>query len=118
MNFLADENIDSAIVDALRSSGHAVRYVVEFNRGWKDEEVFDSANGAGELLITADKDFGEIVFRQKRITMGVLLVRLSGLSPQTKAAAVLAVVQEHGEDIEGKFTVIMPGSVRIRRSLA
>jgi len=91
VTFIADENIDSIIVETLRSNGHEVRYIVELARGADDEQIFQAASRSNELLITADKDFGEIVFRQKRVTQGVLLIRLSGLSPRTKAETVLAV---------------------------
>jgi predicted nuclease of predicted toxin-antitoxin system len=117
VNFIADENIDSIIVEVLRSNGHQVRYIAEFDRGVDDDQVFQSANSSDEILITSDKDFGEIVYRQKRTTSGVVLIRLSGLIPETKANTVLTVVQEHGEELQGNFTVITPGVVRIRRSI-
>ena len=118
MDFIADENVDGIIVDVLRSSGYQVRYIAEFDRGVNDDQVFQSANASDEILITSDKDFGEIVFRQKRITAGVVLIRLSGLKPETKAETVLAVVREHRDDLKGNFTVISPGIVRIRRSIS
>jgi predicted nuclease of predicted toxin-antitoxin system len=117
VNFLADENIDGVIVEVLRSSGHQIRYIAEFDRGVNDDQIFQNANSSDEILITSDKDFGEIVFRQKQVTAGVVLIRLSGLKPETKAETVLTVVREHSEDLKGNFTVISPGVVRVRRSI-
>ncbi len=68
MNFLADESVDRQIVDALRGDDHAVLYVTEMDPGISDDEVLDKAEKGSAILITADKDFGELVFRQQRIT--------------------------------------------------
>ena len=79
MNILADEGVDRVIVERLRQAGHSVQYVAEMSPGITDEVVMDLANRASALLVTADKDFGELVFRQGRITSGVMLFRLAGL---------------------------------------
>lgn len=63
MNFLADENIDRQIVERLRQESHKVQYVAETDAGITDYEVLDMANREEILLLTADKDFGELVFR-------------------------------------------------------
>ena len=115
MNFLADEGIERQIVRALRVAGHTVLYVAETSPGIDDETVLDLANQAGSVLITSDKDFGELVFRQKRIHQGVVLTRLNGQSDEIKAEAVTLVVKDFGEELPGAFCVISPGNVRIRR---
>ena len=115
MNFLADENVDKPIVEHLRMDGHVVLYVVEMEPGISDDEVIQRANQGSALLLTADKDFGELVFRQGHIVNGVVLIRLAGLSPQHKAKEVAIAVQEHGDELVQNFTVITRGAVRIRR---
>jgi len=75
VNFMADENIDRQIVERLRQEGHNVQYVAETDAGITDDEVLDMANRDQVLLLTADKDFGELVFRQKRITSGAIRIR-------------------------------------------
>ena len=117
MNLLADESIDAPIVERLRSEGHSVAYVAELSPSITDEEVIGRANADRYPLMTGDKDFGELVFRLGRITFGVVLVRLHGLSPQLKATIVSDAVRLHGNEMLGAFTVISPGMVRIRRSL-
>ena len=69
------------------------------------------------MLITADKDFGELVFRQRLASTGVLLIRLGGLSPATKAEVVSESVKEHGLELAGAFAVLSRGNVRIRREV-
>jgi predicted nuclease of predicted toxin-antitoxin system len=115
VNFLADESVDLQIVDRLRWEGHAVRYVAEMEPGISDDIVLDLANQEADILLTADKDFGELVFRQGRLTSGILLVRLAGLSPAHKAEVVASAVNQHSGELPGAFAVLTPGSFRIRR---
>lgn len=66
-------------------------------------------------MITADKDFGELIFRQGRVNCGVVFIRLAGLSPKNKAEIVKKAVQEYADEMAGNFTVITHGTVRIRK---
>ena len=116
MKFLADESIDRQVVDRLRIDGHEVRYVTEMEPGISDDLVLSRANQEMAILVTADKDFGELIFRQKRISMGVILIRLAGLSPDQKAEHVSTAITQHLPELENAFVVIVPGSIRIRRS--
>lgn len=114
MKLFADENIDRQIVDRLRKEGHEVLSVLDREIGLKDELVLTKANHASAILLTADKDFGEAVYRQKKVFHGVILTRLAGLSAEKKAEIVCRALQEH-TDLVNNFTVIAPGSVRIRQ---
>jgi len=91
-----------------------VYFVAELAPGIKDDEVLRLANEAGAVLLTADKDFGELVFRLNRVAAGIVLTRLEGLPPRTKSAVVANAVREHGPQMLGSFTVITSGSIRIR----
>jgi len=79
VKLLADEGVDRPIVERLRQSSHQVWYVTEMEPGISDNLVLDLANREGAVLLTADKDFGELVFRQGRMTRGVILIRLAGI---------------------------------------
>lgn len=117
MNFLADENIDGPIVKLLRTAGHKVLYVAEIDPAIDDDQILTRANQEGSLLVTGDKDFGELVFRQKRISTGVILVRLEGLSPKKKADIVADAIGKHAQELRNSFTVISPGNIRIRAKI-
>jgi predicted nuclease of predicted toxin-antitoxin system len=116
MKFVADECVDGQIVARLRAEGHEVAYVAGFGLGAGDEAVLETANRTGALLLTADKDFGDLVFRLGRVAGGVVLVRLAGLREHEKAEVVATVVARHGEELRGAFTVVMPRGIRIRRT--
>jgi predicted nuclease of predicted toxin-antitoxin system len=115
VNVLADESLDRPVVEQLRLDGHDVVYVAELAPGIPDDEVLRQANARGALLITGDKDFGELVYRMKKVSAGVLLVRLGGLSVNEKARIVADAMKNHGAQFVGAFSVIDPGSIRIRR---
>lgn len=113
MNFIVDESVDRQIAEALRQHGHSVTYIAEVGPSISDEAVFDIANKQHALLITADKDFGEMVFRDGRlISDGIVLIRLSGLSSETKSDLVVRTIKEHENELPCHFTVITPGKVR------
>jgi predicted nuclease of predicted toxin-antitoxin system len=97
VTFLADEGVDRQIVERLRLDGHKVSYVAEMAPGIMDEVVLSESRNSESVLITADKDFGELVFRRRQVSTGVLLVRLWGLTPATKASVVSAAIQERRE---------------------
>ena len=77
MRFVADENVDRRIVELLRRERHEVRYVAEEGGGLDDQDVLRLAEELGALLITFDKDFGELVFNQRLGSRGVILLRLA-----------------------------------------
>ena len=118
MKILADESIDRQIVERLRKEGHSVIYVAEMTPGVSDDKVLETSNAEQALLLTADKDFGELVFRQKRHAFGVVLIRIAGISPSKKCEIVSDAFNKHQTEIQKMFTVITPGYVRFRKYLA
>ena len=78
MKLLADESVDWPIIARLRDDGHDVPAIAEDSPGLPDLGVLARAHAEGVVLITGDKDFGELVYRQKLPHAGVLLLRLAG----------------------------------------
>lgn len=117
MFFVADENIDVPVVVALRKS-HKVLFIAEERPGMTDEDVLALCERNSALLITADKDFGDLVFRQKRVHAGVILLRLEGLPPEQKIALVRAAVSRYLEEMKNGFSVVTKNSIRIRHAFS
>ena len=115
MNFLADENVDRPIVERLRAEGHSVFYVAESSASASDEDVIHLVGSSAAILLTADKDFGELLFRQHRVAPGVVLLRLAGLSARGKADVVSRAIVAHHRELPRNFTVVTPGTVRVRK---
>ncbi len=114
MNILVDESVDQQIVARLRDDGHDVLYIAELAPGINDDEVLEAANQHDALLLTADKDFGELVFRLGRLTKGVVLLRLSGMAAKQKVVRVSTAIIEHEAELTDAFSVVSPGMIRIR----
>jgi hypothetical protein len=68
--FVADENVESVIVQRLRDDGHDVIWIAESDPGTSDDSVLALAEDEARLLITSDTDFGELVYRQGRARGG------------------------------------------------
>ncbi len=114
MKLVADEGVDKPIIDALRAAKFHVTYFAEEAPGAGDPAILAVANEAETLLLTCDKDFGELVYRQRLTTAGVLLIRLGGLAAETKARLVVDTVQTHLGEMLNAFSVVTPGLLRIR----
>jgi len=115
VKFLADESVDRAIVERLRQLGHRVWYLAEMEPGSSDDAVLGLANQEKAVLLTADKDFAELVFRQRRLASGVILIRLAGLSSERKADVVVSTIAAHLPEFPQAFAVVTPGAIRIRQ---
>ena len=113
MVLVADEGVDRQIVDRLASK-HDVYAIADHNRGAPEEVVLQIARERDAVLVTGDKDFGELVFRRRLIHRGVILLRLSGMDPDDKAAVAATVIASHESEMVNGFSVIGPSTVRIR----
>jgi predicted nuclease of predicted toxin-antitoxin system len=76
MKLVADECVDFGIIRALRENEVEVFAIVEETASIMDNDVLKIANERSELLLTQDKDFGELVFRLKLPNHGVVLIRM------------------------------------------
>jgi predicted nuclease of predicted toxin-antitoxin system len=118
MNLLADESVDRPMVERLRQDGYEVLYIAEMEPGIADDIVLERANERTALLLAADKDFGELVFREGRLSSGgVVLIRLAGLLAERKAGIVSDAFREYHAEFGHCFSVISPGRIRIRRKV-
>lgn len=111
---LADESVDFRIVAHLREGGYEIEAIVEINPSISDEEVLNLANEMSLVLITEDKDFGELTYRLRKPNQGIILIRMSGLPIEEKIEKVLQVMQRYLPELRGKFTVISKDKVRVK----
>ncbi len=110
----ANENIPGACVAALRAHGHDVNWIRETMAGATDEQVIDRAAKEDRLLLTFDKDFGELVFhRGKTAAHGVILFRISQPSAAAVAETVLRILTSR-DDWTGQFSVVDDRTIRMR----
>ena len=116
MRFLADESCDFAVVRALRGAGFDVLAIAEVSPRALDENVIDLAVREGRVLLTEDKDFGQLVYASARRSAGVILVRFPGAVRKQVPDAVVDFVRKRQDHLAGCFAVVQPGRIRVRRA--
>jgi len=117
LRFLADESCDFAVVRALREAGHDVTAVAEIDPGIDDEIVIALAHSESRVLLTEDKDFGQLAYSGQQRTGGIVLIRYPSASRNLLGRAVVEVVGELGDRLIGAFAVIEPGRARLSRPI-
>lgn len=114
LKLLADENIAAPLVQALRTQGNDVTYVAEMSPGLTDDEVLSLAKREHRLLLTEDKDFGELVFRLKQEPPGVVLLRLGDARWETQHQRLRHLFDHHSEKLAKTYTVVEARRFRFR----
>lgn len=113
MRFLADENIPGPVVLRLREAGLDVRCVREDLPGAPDASVLEAAARDARVLLTFDKDFGELAFRWGLpASCGVILLRFSSASFEATARTLLGALGSR-PSWAGTFAVVEATRVRV-----
>jgi len=114
MRIIANENISGTAIRLLRERGHDVISVKESLKGAPDATILGRAQAEGRLLITQDKDFGELAFRFRLPAQsGVVVFRPSGKSPEADSERIREVLEARS-DWAGHFTVVDEVKIRMR----
>ena len=112
MRLLANENIPWDAVAALRQEGHNVIWVRANAPGSSDSVILAWAQREERIVITFDKDFGELAFRQGLPAQsGIILLRFEPASPAIVAETILRALQTRGE-WSGLMTVVEQDRIR------
>lgn len=115
MRFLVDENVGPSVADWLMDQRHDVSSVYQDYRGENDTFVLEKAQFEERILVTNDKDFGDMVFRQKRPHSGVILLRLGNEQPKNAIAALSGLLERYSDQLAENFVVVTETAVRIAR---
>jgi predicted nuclease of predicted toxin-antitoxin system len=116
MKFLLDESADFPLGDYLKSLGHDVTVIArDYPHALKDREVLAIAQQEQRILITNDRDFGELIFRQKLPHAGVILFRLGREDLAVKERWLDLLLAQHSDDLSVSFLVVTTRGVRARR---
>jgi predicted nuclease of predicted toxin-antitoxin system len=111
---LIDECVDAGLVSRLRAAGHDVLYMAEVAPAIKDGEVMTYAQAEGRLLLTEDKDFGDLVFRRGGRVPGIVVLRIDPALHELKGVRLDAVIGRFGEGLLGRYTIVEPARFRSR----
>jgi len=114
VRWLADECVAAPLVARMREAGHDVAYVMELAPGATDAEVTARAFEEGRLLLTEDKDFGELVFHHREKVSGVVSLRTAPQDNSLKWKRLDIAIGKFGETLFGRYTVIEEARFRSR----
>jgi predicted nuclease of predicted toxin-antitoxin system len=115
MRWLADECVSARLVELLRAAGHDVAYVIEESPSTHDADVLEWALRDGRLVLTEDKDFGELIFgATAQPSFGVVLLRIPNAQPVVVWSRLQEAISRFGENLFGAFTVVGPTGFRTR----
>lgn len=115
MRFLADENFPLPSIRLLSTAGHDVIAVALESPGVPDETVLDRAFQEGRVLLTFDRDYGGLLYRQgSEPPEGVVYFRFAPSSPEEPAEYLLALLERFGSSLLGMLTVAERDRVRQR----
>jgi len=113
MRFFVDESTGRKICELLNAAGYDTTFVGDVVPGSTDEAVLARAESEERILITDDKDFGELIFRMDRPTTGVVLLRTSTANPRRRVRILFDVIKNL--ELEGSFTTVTENRIRIRK---
>jgi predicted nuclease of predicted toxin-antitoxin system len=114
VRWIADECVSPSIVARLRDSGHDVLYIADIAPGTSDSDIVERADQERRLLLTEDKDFGELVFRWRRAVPGIVLLRIVPERRGQKWTRLAAAIGRYGETLLGRYTVVEDDRIRSR----
>ena len=112
LRFLADINVERGIIELLRNLGFEVQWVANLDKFMEDEQVLKLAAKESRILLTNDKDFGQLVFRQKKEVGGVILFRVKGQDTGLKEHLLKKLLEGHKDKLKGYFVVVTEDKFR------
>ena len=113
MNFLVDECVGRHVFNWFKKNNHDVLFVKDEFEGACDDLVLEKARREGRVLITCDKDFGDMVFRDQKKHVGIVLLRLIDESNQNKIRVIAWVLENNKDIIENNFLLVSDNNIRV-----
>ena len=113
MRFLVDECTGTSVADWLKSEKHEVFSVFEQWRGVSDNEIIEKCQNEDYILITSDKDFGEMVFRNQKVHNGIILLRCEPNIFKKRIEVLNKLIQNYSDSLQNNFVVVTNDKVRI-----
>lgn len=112
--FVVDVGVGATIENWLTTEGYKVFAVRKLNAEMEDEKILEMAVDENAVIITMDKDFGELIHKEKKSHRGVLLLRLDDAVAEEKLAVIQNIFPTYLETIQHNFAVFQNGRLRIR----
>lgn len=116
MRFLVDECAGPRVALWLLEQGHEVFSIYTEARGMGDDDIMEKANSERWILITNDRDFGEMVYRERRPHHGIIFMRLENERAANKIEVLRRLLERYAERLADRFVVVTETRVRFART--
>ena len=113
MRFLVDECVGTTVSEFLKSNNHTVFSVFDELRGASDEDLLHKSYTEDYILITSDKDFGEMIFKSQKLHKGIILIRCQPNNFKQKIVVLTKLLSNYSDKLENNFVVVTNENVRI-----
>ena len=114
MKFLVDEAVEYSVVLFLRKLGYDTISVAEYFPGIEDQKILLFAYRENRIIITNDKDFGELIYKYQFPHKGVIFFRLMQEDSKSKVSRLNILLEKYKDRIRNSFIVIDETKVRFR----
>ena len=111
MKFLVDANLGRKFTNLIKNTGHDAAFINDISRNASDEDILILSDREKRIVISADKDFGELIFKSGKSSEGVILIRIKTSDPKRR----FEMVKDSLDKAEGNFVVVEEGQTRVRK---
>lgn len=113
LKFIADVNIEKPLIAFLLGTAYDIKWIPDYNCELTDHELLKMANAEKRILLTNDKDFGELIFLQGKVSSGIVLFRVKGQSVDRKVELLGNLLRDHADKLFKNFVIITEKKVRV-----
>jgi len=113
VRFLVDECVGTTVSAYLKSEKHVVFCVFDELRGASDDQLLQKCFDENYILITSDKDFGEMIYKNKKVHKGIILIRCTPSNFKQKIIVLTKLFLNYSDKLESNFVVVSNENIRI-----
>jgi len=115
LRFLIDIGVGIKVEHWLKDNGYDMRSMRDIDPKAADVDILKIAVAESRMIVTMDKDFGELVYKSREPHTGVLILRLENATGGEKAEVVKTILHEHQDKLNERFCVFQAGRLRISK---
>ena len=115
LKFLVDVGVGKQVETFLTNSGFDTVAVRDINPRMSDKDILVLAGGENRIVITMDKDFGDLIYQSSMKHSGVLLLRLEDAAADEKVRVLKQILKEYSQQLNQAFAVFQKDKFRIKK---
>lgn len=114
MRIIADESVNYLVVLELRQKGYEILFIAENHPSIEDKDILSISLNPPAIVITEDKDFGELVFKHKKNFVAVILLRYNASETTVIFERLFNLLEKHEQELFNAFVTVTASKTRIK----